>query len=97
MAAPRKVSITADGWLADTTKAGFLGMTAHWIEVKGGKWKLRAVVIRFKALSGAHNGENLGRCAVGLLDCVRIMDKKGLKVSHCPCGMYRFGWCTNLI
>lgn len=79
-AAPGKVSITADGWLADTTKMGFLGMTVHWIEVKEGKWKLRGEVIGFKSLSGNHSGENLGRYAVGLLDHVGIMDKKQSKV-----------------
>ncbi|KAF8155660.1 hypothetical protein B0H34DRAFT_505043 [Crassisporium funariophilum] len=40
MAAPGQVSITEDGWSADTTKQGFEGMTGHWIEVKGGKWKM---------------------------------------------------------
>ena len=55
-------------------------MTAHWIEVKEDKWKLRAEVIGFKAISGAHTGENLGRYAVGLLDRVGIMDKKQSKV-----------------
>lgn len=61
-------------------KAGFLGMTAHWIEVKEGKWKLKAEVIGFKALSGNHSGENLGRYAVGLLDHVGIMDQSQSKV-----------------
>ena len=74
------MSITTDGWSADTTKMGFLGMTAHWIEVKEGTWKLRAEVIGFKALSGAHSGENLGRYAVGLLDRVGIMGTKHSKV-----------------
>ena len=55
-------------------------MTAHWIEVKDGKWKMKAAVIGFKALSGGHDGENLGRYSVGLLDHVGIMDKKGSKV-----------------
>ena len=55
-------------------------MTAHLIEVKDAKWTLRAEVIGFKALSGAHSGENLGRYAVGLLDRVGIMDKKQSKV-----------------
>jgi hypothetical protein len=59
---------------------GFLGMTAHWIQVLDKKWKLRAEVIGFKALSGAHSGENLGRYAVGLLDRVGIMDQKQSKV-----------------
>lgn len=77
--APGKVSITADGWSADTTKMSFLGMTAHFIEVKDGTWKLRAEVIGFKAISGAHTGENLGRYAVGLLDRVGIMSKNSSK------------------
>jgi hypothetical protein len=85
-AAPGKVSITQDGWSSDTTKAGFQGMTAHWIEVsKEGKWKMKAAVIGFKALSGGHNGENLGRYSVGLLDRVGIMDKKSSKVCNLSC------------
>jgi hypothetical protein len=78
-AAPGKVSITQDGWSADTTKMGFQGMTAHWIDVKEGKWTMRAEVIGFHALSGAHSGENLGRYSVGLLDRVGIMDKNRSK------------------
>jgi len=39
-AAPGLISITADSWTIDTTKAAILGVTAHWIEVKGGKWKV---------------------------------------------------------
>ena len=61
---------------------GFLKMTAHWIEVTGKEWKLRSEVIGFKALSGAHTGENLGRYAIGLLDRVGIMDEKSSKVRH---------------
>jgi len=76
------VSITQDGWSADTTKMGFLGMTVHWIQVKEGKWKMRAGVIGFKALSGAHSGDNLGRYTVGLLEHVGIMDKKKSKASQ---------------
>ena len=51
-------------------------MTAHWIQVLEGKWKLNAAVIGFKAL---YSSENLGRHVVGLLNHVRIMDKTGLK------------------
>lgn len=40
---------------------------------------MRVEVIGFKALSGAHTGENLGRYAVGLLDRVGIMDKTRTK------------------
>lgn len=63
-------------------KMGFLGVTAHWIKVKEGKWTMRLAVIGFKALSGVHTGENLGRYMVGLLDRVGIMDKKGSKVRY---------------
>ena len=62
------------------TKARFQRITAHWIEVKEGKWKMRAVVIGFKALSGRHGGEKLGRYSVGLLDQVWIMSKSGTKL-----------------
>ena len=79
-AAPRKVSITQDEWSADMTRAVFQWMTAYWIEVKNGRWKMRLAVISFKALSGNHSGKNLGRYSVGSLDCVGIMDKKGTKV-----------------
>jgi len=55
-------------------------MTAHWIAVMEGKWKLKAAVIGFKALSGVHSGENLGRYSMGLLDHIGIMSKTGTKV-----------------
>ena len=45
--------------------------------IKDGKWKMWAAVIGFKALSGTHDGENLERYVVGLLDRVGIIDKKG--------------------
>ena len=80
--APGKISSTADGWTADTTKASFLGMTAHWIEVKEGKWKLRSEVVGFKSILGDHSGWNLGRYFMGLCDRVGICDKDGSKVSH---------------
>lgn len=50
-AAPGKISLTADGWTADTTKALFLGMTAHWIDMKEGKWMLRTEVVGFKPIT----------------------------------------------
>jgi len=54
------VSITVDSWTVDTMKAGFLGMTAHWIGIKAGEWKLQAEVIGFQLISGDHSGVNLG-------------------------------------
>ena len=64
-------------------------MTAHWIQVLEGKWTLKVAVIGFKALSGMHSGENLGRYVVGLLDHVGIMDKTRLKASHSVCPTFR--------
>ena len=63
-------------------KMGFLGMTAHWIEVKEEIWTMRAEVIGFKVLSGTHSRENLGRYMVGLFDHVGIMSEKELKASY---------------
>lgn len=80
--APGKVSATADGWTADHTKASFLGMTAHWIEVTDGKWKLRSEVVGFQGISGDHSGWNLGHYFVGLCDCVGICGKDGSKVCN---------------
>ena len=42
----------------------FQGVTVHWIEVIDGKWNMRGAVIGFKAISGAHDRENLGRYIV---------------------------------
>ncbi|KAF8230233.1 hypothetical protein L208DRAFT_1123454, partial [Tricholoma matsutake] len=53
--APGRISSTADGWSADTTKAVFLGMTVHWIDVKDAKWKMQSEVVGFKAVSGDHD------------------------------------------
>ena len=50
-------------------------MTAHWIDVKDGEWKLRSEVIGFRGLSGNHGGDNLGKYLVGLYERVGIMTK----------------------
>jgi hypothetical protein len=44
---PEKILSTADGWTTDNMKGVFLGMTAHWIEVKDNKWKLCSEVVGF--------------------------------------------------
>jgi hypothetical protein len=78
--APGKISTTANGWTTDNTKGSFLGMTAHWIDVKDGSWKLRAEVVGFQPITGEHSGRNLGRYFVGLCDHMGIMNKQGSKV-----------------
>jgi hypothetical protein len=59
-------------------------MTAHWIDVKEGKWKLRAEVVGFQPVSGDHSGENLGKYFVGLCDRVGIMSTLDSKVRSGP-------------
>ena len=66
--------------MADNTKASFLGMTAHWIEVKQGTWKLRSEVVGFKPVSGDHSGWNLGQYIVGLCDHIGICSPGSSKV-----------------
>ena len=73
--------MTADGWSVDTMKASFLGVTAHWIEVKDGKWTLRVEVIGFWGISGEHSGANLGRYFVGVCERVGIINVKRSKVN----------------
>ena len=74
------ISITADSWMVDTTKASFLGVIAHWTGIEAGKWKVQAEVIGFQSISGDHSGENLGRYIVGVFDWVGIMGKDHSKV-----------------
>ena len=42
-------------------------------------------MVGFKALSGMHSGENLGRYAVGLMDRVGIMAKNSSKARLLNC------------
>jgi hypothetical protein len=71
-------------WTVDTTKAAFLGVTAHWIEVKPGPkeiWSMRSEVVGFRPVSGDHSGKNLGRYFVGVCDRIGITDMDQSKVS----------------
>ncbi len=81
-ASPGLIPTTADGWSVDTTKVSFLSVTAHWIEVKDGKWKLRAEVIGFRSVSGEHSRGNLGWYIVGICEQVRIINFAGSKVLY---------------
>jgi hypothetical protein len=94
--APGKVSTTADGWLADNTKAAFLGMTAHWIEVKNDKWALCSEVVGFQSISGGHDGNNLGRYFMGLCDRVGICGQNESKVC-CLCCLVCCVWQRVLV
>jgi hypothetical protein len=81
--APGLISTMADMWTVDTTKAAFLGVTAHWIEVKkegDETWEMRSEVIGFRSVSGDHSGKNLGRYFVGVCDRIGIMNTERSKV-----------------
>ena len=78
--APGKISVTADEWTNEVTKTGYIGMTAHWIDVRDGKWELRGEAVGLRAILGDHGGDNLGRYIIGLCDCVRICSKQDSKV-----------------
>ena len=72
-------------WTVDTTKAAFLGVTAHWIEVKIEPkeiWTLRSEVIGFRPVSGDHSGENIARYFVGVCDRIGIMNGEKSKVKN---------------
>ena len=63
--APGLISTTADMWTADTTKAAFLGVTAHWIEVKmepKETWELRSEVISVRRPQRGELGPLLRGC-----------------------------------
>ena len=78
--APGRISITSDCWMAENMKKGFLGLTAHWIEVVDHRWTLQAAVVGFRSISGGHDGLNLGRYIMGLLNRVGITGKGFSKV-----------------
>ena len=61
-------------------KVRFVGMTAHWIEVRDKIWTLRSAVIGLRAISGTHAGNNMGRYMIGICDRVGIMSKTQSKV-----------------
>ena len=66
--------------MVNKMKKGFLGLTAHWIAVEEKVWELQVAVIRFKSISGGHDGLNLGRYMVGLTDHIGITGQDFSKV-----------------
>ena len=74
------ISIMADSWTIDTTKAAILGVTAHWIEVKGGKWKVWVEVVGFQLISGDYSGGNVRWYLIEVFDWVGIMGLSHSKV-----------------
>ena len=71
-----------DLWSVDQTKASFLGITAHWINIDStpSKWTLRTEVIAFRGISGPHTGDNIGRYFMGLCERVGLISTGVSKV-----------------
>ena len=77
------VSVTWDLWTEDHTSNPHFGLTGQWIEVKGDSWKLRVEVFAFHVITGAHDGDNLGRWFVRFLDRAGVTLKTHNKVCAC--------------
>ena len=71
-----------DLWSADQTKASFLGITAHWINVDtvSSKWTLQTAVIAFQGIMGLHSGDNVGGYFVGLCEHAGLISAGSTKV-----------------
>ena len=69
------VSVNWDTWTAPHTSTAFLGLCAQWIDVKADSWIFRSEVLAMHKMSGPHDGDNLGRYIIKLLDRVGITSK----------------------
>lgn len=58
-----RVSLTTDIWVAPTTAASYMVITAHWIDAN---WRLRKLIIGFKNISD-HKGKTI---ASVLIECL---------------------------
>ena len=74
------VSVNWDTWTAQYTSAAFLGLCAQWIDVKADGWIFRSEVLAMHKISGLHDGNNLGRYVIKLLDRVGVTSKTSNKV-----------------
>ena len=79
--APGEISALWDLWTAPYTKDPYLGLMIQWIEVKGAVWVMRAEVVAFHKIFGAHTGINLARYFLLLTDRIGVTSKNHSKVS----------------
>ena len=79
--APGNICVLWDMWTVPHTSDPIMGMLIQWIEVQeDGTWRFRDEVGAFRKIFGKHNGANLGRYFVGLLDRVGVTSRKHNKV-----------------
>lgn len=64
-----KISFTADLW-SDKNLRPYLCMTAHWMgrNKHSGSLDLKCALVAFHNMVGKHDGENIARVVVALLD-----------------------------
>jgi hypothetical protein len=64
-----KISFTSDLW-SDKNLRSYLCLTAHWIarNKRTGVLELKCALIAFHNVTGRHDGVNLGRIMLALLD-----------------------------
>ena len=80
-AAPGNISTLWDMWTVPHTSDPIMGMLLQWIEVRvDGGWVFRDEVGAFRKIFGKHDGGNLGRYFVGLLDRAGVTSRKHSKV-----------------
>jgi hypothetical protein len=71
-----KISCTADIW-SDKCRWSFFGITIHWIArvLATSSLVLMLAILGFHRLRGKHNGKNLARTTIHLLDRAGITTK----------------------
>lgn len=87
------IATCGDLWSADNNKVPYFGTTAAFILLvkrkdKRPRWVLKNTILGFRAVEGAHDGDNLGRYFFGLCRRAGIInvEKKISKV--CDFGTY---------
>lgn len=75
-AAVGRISFTADLW-SDPNLRSYLAMTAHWIarDRRSNALELKAALIAFHHVHGKHDGKNLAKVTMELLDRACITTK----------------------
>ena len=93
------VSVNWDTWTDQHMSTVFLGLCAQWIDVMADGWVFRSEVLAMHKISGPHDGDNLGRYVIKLLDHVGITSKTSNKVRRALATLlliisssYRLAW-----
>jgi len=60
----------------------YIGVTAHYVAVRPGAWKLEEDLLGVVKLNGAHTGENMAQVVFELFQEFGIQKKVGRQWSH---------------